>query len=199
MPEEISQDRNETRVSLLLRVRDAADTQAWSEFHALYSPLLFDYAVRRGLQVADAEDVCSACLVAVSQQINEFHYDRSRGSFRGWLRTMVVRRVIDRSRRRPLANLDSAALSGLEDTAESPDEVWDRMWRQQHLRYCMDQVRPLVSESTWGVFESLMEQKENVDQICQRLGVSRNQVYKTRGRVLNLIRQKMEYLMPEEA
>ena len=85
-----------TRQSLLIQLRDSHNESAWREFYELYSPLLYDYARARGLHHEDAEDVRSECLAAIVRQMPQFVYDRSLGSFRSWLRTMVVRRVIDR-------------------------------------------------------------------------------------------------------
>lgn len=188
---------DQTRSSLLLRVRDHADETAWAEFHDLYSPFLYDYARSRGLQAADAEEVRSECLIAITKQIAEFRYERKRGAFRSWLRTMVVRRVIDQFRRRGRWQMDASRLAGLVDDADQPDELWARMWRQNHLRHCMKQVQRLVTAVTWEIFESLVDERETVAEVCERLQVSRNQVYKARGRVLELIRQKMQYLDPD--
>ena len=38
-----------TSASLLLRLKDRSDAEAWSEFHKLYAPLLYRYAQGRGL------------------------------------------------------------------------------------------------------------------------------------------------------
>ncbi|MHC4402267.1 MAG: RNA polymerase sigma factor [Planctomycetota bacterium] len=61
-----------TRPTLLLRVRDAADGQAWSQFVRIYSPLVYRYARRRGLQDADAADVTQDVLQTVAGAIGRF-------------------------------------------------------------------------------------------------------------------------------
>lgn len=47
----------DTRVSLILRLPDAGDAEAWNEFVGLYRPLIFSLARRGGLQPADAEEL----------------------------------------------------------------------------------------------------------------------------------------------
>lgn len=188
---------DQTRSSLLRRVRDPSDERAWEQFHDLYSPLMYQYAVSRGLQPADAEEVRSECLMTMARQISAFRYERSRGAFRSWLRTIVVRRVIDQFRRkgRPVTGLESP--EAVPDESDRPDELWEQMWRENHLQHCMSQVQPLVSAVTWEIFESLVDERETVDELCQRLQISRNQAYKARSRVLALIREKMKYLDPD--
>ena len=50
-------DSPATRQSLLVRLRDPRDGQAWGEFVAIYAPLIDRLARARGLQAADAADL----------------------------------------------------------------------------------------------------------------------------------------------
>ena len=54
-----------TRSSLLLRLRDADDQEAWGHFVRLYGPLVYRFARRRGLQDSDCGDVTQEVLGAV--------------------------------------------------------------------------------------------------------------------------------------
>lgn len=47
----------DTRHSLLMRLTDASDVSAWDEFVAIYEPLVYRLARRKGLQDADAQEV----------------------------------------------------------------------------------------------------------------------------------------------
>src|SRR5262249_2851237 len=73
-----------TRQSLLLRLRDHQDHEAWAQFVDVYAPLIYDYARRRGLQDADAADLTQACLRRFAACVGSLEYDPQRGSFRGW-------------------------------------------------------------------------------------------------------------------
>src|SRR5262245_64438036 len=46
-----------TQLSLLARIRDVRDAQAWGEFVDIYAPLVYRLARRHGLQDADAADL----------------------------------------------------------------------------------------------------------------------------------------------
>jgi hypothetical protein len=46
-----------TRASLLERLRDLEDEDAWAQFVHLYAPLVYGYFRKRGLQDADAADL----------------------------------------------------------------------------------------------------------------------------------------------
>src|SRR5262245_41353929 len=46
-----------TRASLLVRIRDPHDHEAWRQFVAIYAPLIHGFARSRGVQDADAADL----------------------------------------------------------------------------------------------------------------------------------------------
>src|SRR5262245_51653629 len=84
-----------TRASLLLRLRDPGDAEAWREFVELYTPLVYGYARKQGLQEADASDLCQDVLGAVVGAVGRLEYDPARGAFRNWLFTVVRRKLTD--------------------------------------------------------------------------------------------------------
>jgi len=182
----------ETRPSLLVRIRDKSDAQAWEEFFNLYSPLLFSYAHDRGLSHEDAEDICASCYTTLVQKISEFEYDRNNSGFRAWLRTLVQRRVIDLYRKKQHASAHSCELERIVDQGESPDEAWERNWRVHHIRYCVAQVGKRVEASTLEVFRMLTELDLTVPEICDRMGMNPDRVYQIKSRMLKLIRQELD-------
>jgi RNA polymerase sigma-70 factor (ECF subfamily) len=103
----------ETNVSLLCRVRDTSDQTAWSEFVELYTPLVFGYLRRSGIQYADAADLAQDVLVSVNRDIGRFNYDPKLGRFRGWLRTITrnkLRSFVKSRKRRAIAAGDSGVM-----------------------------------------------------------------------------------------
>ncbi len=180
-----------TRASLLVRIKDPNSTAAWSEFRDLYAPLIYRYARRRGLSRDDADDVRSECYKAIVQQIRTFDYDKTKGGFKAWLRTMVDRRVIDLFRKKREQQANSGALRRIEDVNPSPDEVWENEWRHQHLKHCVEQVRGEVSRSTFQAFSMVVIEGRPVAEACDELGMTPNQVYKAKARTLRRVRNRM--------
>src|SRR5436190_18016074 len=78
-----------TPISLLERLRHSPAPESWRRFADLYTPLLYFWARRLGLQDADAADLVQDLLVKLIRTLPAFNYDRSR-SFRGWLRTVLL-------------------------------------------------------------------------------------------------------------
>ena len=84
-----------TRASLLVRLRDGGDAEAWQEFVHLYAPIIYGFARKRGLQDADAADLMQEILRSVSSAVHRLEYDSARGTFRGWLFTVTRNKVFN--------------------------------------------------------------------------------------------------------
>src|SRR3974390_2954652 len=82
-----------TRASLLVRIQDSQDAEAWRQFFDLYAPVVYGFARKRGLQDADAADVMQDVLRIVAGAAGKLEYDPARGSFRGWLYTVSRNRI----------------------------------------------------------------------------------------------------------
>ena len=85
-----------TRSTLLVRLKDLDNQQAWQEFFDVYWVLLFNFARRTGLNESDAEEVVMETVETVARKIEDFEYNRQRGRFKGWLLTIVRFKLGDR-------------------------------------------------------------------------------------------------------
>lgn len=187
-----------THASLLIRVRTPQDAAAWQEFDEIYRPMLHRFALACGLCHADAEDVVQGCMEATSRHIASFDYDPSKGRFRGWLKTLVNNRVRTLHRDRHDVQADTHAFNRPESRESSPEEVFDRIWRQEHLRHCLNRVKSEVEESTFRAFQALVLDEQPVEKVCAELNMSANQVYLIKHRLSNKIRKQMQAILGED-
>ena len=186
-----------TQPSLLLRVRDPKDAQAWTRFVDVYTPLVFNFCRKRGLQAADAADVSQDVMRAVSGAIARFDYDREKGSFRDWLFRVTRNKLTDFTRRRPrqaAGSGETAVLDLLESQpAATPDEdAWERQWKQRVFEYACEQVKGEFEERTWRAFWASAVEDRDVKAIAAELGMTAGAVYVAKSRVLSRIRRAVE-------
>jgi RNA polymerase sigma-70 factor (ECF subfamily) len=188
-----------TRASLLFRVRNPRDSEAWNEFYSLYAPLLYRYARQRGLSRDDAHEVRDRCLEAIARRLPSFEYDRHKGGFRRWLRRVAESKTADVFRKRRERPAGSAELRRVPDRSPIPSDLWERHWENEHIRYCVERVRGSVPERSYEVFRLLAFDERSVPEGCACLALNPNQVYKAKSRVLAAVRQKMAELGLDEA
>src|SRR6516225_4513265 len=146
-----------TRPSLLVRLRDPRDADAWGEFVDRYGPLLYGYLRKQGLQDADAADLSQDVLTAVAGAIGRLEYDPRRGAFRNWLFTVVRRKLSNwrRAQRSRRAGLGEALPDGVLEQCALPDALeaeWQVQWERQVFAWACEQIRREVSEATWQAF-----------------------------------------------
>lgn len=189
-------DAGTTRPSLLLRLRNPADDQAWTQFVDLYAPLVYGYARRQGLQDADAADLTQDVLRAVSQAIGKLDYDPARGSFRAWLFTVVRTRLSTfwEKKHRECAGSGDTTANNLLRQHPAPDRE-DEAWRQEHQRrlfqWAAEQVRGQVQESSWKAFWQTAIEGRSGAEVAGELGMSVAAVYLARSRIMARIRETL--------
>jgi RNA polymerase sigma-70 factor (ECF subfamily) len=183
-----------TRSTLLGRVRDPADAQAWGEFVALYQPLLTAYLRKRGLGTEDARDVAQDVFARLVKSLPDFDLDRYRGRFRTWLSQVCQSALVDWARRRQRqSRAEDAWLKRLSESASpsasNSDPDWGPMHRRRVLAFAMERVRARTRPATWACFEEHVVQKKPSAQVAHALGLSTNAVDVNCSRVLDRIRR----------
>ena len=191
-----------TRPSLLVRIRDARDREAWGQFVEIYAPLVYDMARRRGLQDADAADLTQEVLRSVSGAIGRLDYDPGRGTFRSWLFTVTrnaINSFLESQRRVPRGSGDSSVQAWLENQAgpEEESDEWDREYQRRVLDYATEQVRLAFEEATWQAFAQTALEGKPVKDVAAGLGMTVGAVYIARSRVLSRIKDEVRKLLDE--
>ncbi|MBL9140120.1 MAG: sigma-70 family RNA polymerase sigma factor [Verrucomicrobiales bacterium] len=191
----------QTRPSLLLRLRDTRDSDAWTDFVRLYTPLIFRYCQRLGLQEADAADVAQEVMRVASHQLPAFHYDVARGKFRGWLLQTTrhrVRQWIARRQRAP-EPVEGETLERLLEPMAAADEDgrWEDDYRQRVFDWAADKARGEFQTSTWEAFWRTASNSVSVKEVATQLGISVGAVYIARSRVTARLRELIETVTEE--
>jgi RNA polymerase sigma-70 factor (ECF subfamily) len=183
-----------TPASLLLRIRDPRDAEAWKTFVEVYGRLVYRHCCSRGLHHEDAENVTQEVFARVSQAVRRFEYQPELGRFRDWLGTLT-RNEISRFLKkevRAAQGLDEEAADSIESRGE--DTAWTEEFNAHLLTSALARSRPHFEGQTWRAFELVWLEKRSAAQVADELQVPIDRVYVAKSRVLERLQQEVQQL-----
>lgn len=189
-----------THATLLARLNAGPDAAAWAEFCDRYSELIRAFARRQGLQPADCDEVLQDVLLALSQSMPGFRYDPTRGKFRSYLKTVVIhavyRRFCQKQGEVQLEDFEAAVQTATGDAAV--EEAWEVEWRQYHLRLALKAVSAEFNDADRAAFEAYAIRGEDAESVAATHGLSIEQVYQAKSRILRRLSRVIEQQVADE-
>lgn len=186
-----------TRASLVLRLRDHDDHDAWGDFVASYGPMLYRFIRSRGLQDSDASDLVQEVMRSVGMAIGRLDYAKEKGGFRAWLFTITHNKLSTffekRKRTGPTAN-DTAQFEMLNQAAGKSelDEQWELEHQRQLAADAMAKLKPTIEPKTWSAFELTAIDGLSAEEVGKQIGMSKGAVYVARSRVTAKLRDAIQ-------
>ena len=189
-----------THATLLARLTDGKESAAWDEFCLRYGDLIRGFARRQGLNPEDGEDIVQDVMVKLVQAMPGFTYDPARGKFRSYLKTVVLRAIFQRfSKKRGLRtveDIESAADAATHDG--DVEQRWETEWRRYHLRQAMRVIEPEFSPKDLAAFQAYAVDGKDAQVAAEALGITANQVYQAKSRILKRLGEVIEQQVTDE-
>ena len=186
----------ETRESLINRLRESHQDDVWTEFVQVYQPLIYNFAVSRGMQHSDALDIVQEVLSAVTNSIGRFKRQPN-GSFRGFLfrisRNLIVNRIT-RSQKH-CGSGDSRVQEILNQQPDRSCETstqFDLHRKREVFRWAAEQVKERVTDLTWQGFWLTTIEGLSIKDAAKRLGKTNGAIRISRCRVTSLLKDQVE-------
>ena len=180
----------------------AEDESAWAQFVELYEPVIRIFASEEAVPPPDVDDVVQDVFLRLVRTLRRDGYDRSRGRFRSYLRTIMRRVLIDRFRRTQAARLDvhtpidedefhaSDILPGA-NAPQLPDaaEMFDERWQKACLNAALEHVftRSALSDQNREIYKAYVLEGEDAAAVARRFGVTPEVVRQVKSRVNRMI------------
>jgi RNA polymerase sigma-70 factor (ECF subfamily) len=190
-----------TSASLIHRLRDGDNQAAWRKFVDLYTPLLFYWARKSGLQEQDAADLVQEVFALLFVKLPEFEYrpqEQRSGRFRAWLRTVTLNKWKERRRKRQAEALEPADPRWSEPTV--PDDA-EAFWRDEYDQFlvarALTNMQAQFQPTSWqACWETTVNGRAAAD-VAAELGLSEGAVFVAKSRVLRKLRQELAGLLDE--
>ncbi len=180
-----------THPSLLVRVRDGTNHQAWSEFVAVYGPLIYSFCRKRGLQESDAADVSQEVLSRVAGAMAQFDYQPDKGRFRSWLGTITFRELSRLTGGRKTEASPSGEAMQVLATNNQVTSDWDDHFHASLLKVALERIQHDFDAVNWQAFKGVWLDLQSADKVAEDLGITVDKVYVAKSRILKRLRTEV--------
>ena len=182
-----------TRSSMIADLKKASP-ERWTSFVLVYTPMLKFWIVKKNVSPSVMDDILQEALKSIFTGIGQFERGVGKGTFRGWLRTIVERRVADHFRSQPQ---DKVATQEVLNTAATPEQkdpeavqAEQQAFRELKAR-AVELIRQSTAEKTWQMFWLSAIEEVPTAEIAGQFDVSTAAVRVAKQRVLKRFRDLM--------
>jgi RNA polymerase sigma-70 factor, ECF subfamily len=188
MQSSVGHAMNTTPASLLERLRQPGNQSAWDRFVDLYTPLLYYWGRRAGLQEPDVADLIQDVFQILVRKLPEFAYDRE-GTFRGWLRTILLNQWRTSLRRRTEKSMEIS--DALFDDADTKNSFIEKEYRDYLIARALHVMKTDFQSTTWQACWEHVACGRPVADVASELGITVKAVYLAKARVLRRLREEL--------
>src|SRR5690349_14151869 len=184
-------DSHPTRSSLLERVKDPGDQKSWQEFADIYGKLIFGFALKAGLNDAEAQEVVQETMIAAARNLPEFRYDPKVCSFKTYLLNLSNWRIKDQIRKRlpgerfksPEADRTATVERIADPAGVELEQIWDQELHAALFEAATERAKRQVDSKQWQIFDLYALKNWKPREVAEALGVSLARVYLAKHRV----------------
>lgn len=186
-----------TRVSLILRLNNRQDAEAWEEFVAIYHPMIWRIAKRLGMSDVDASDACQNTMFRLTQVVHKWSPSENNATFRGWLYRVArncMLRQFEKNIKQAQTISDDESQNYFEQMAAEPDNsdsAYQLEFQRQVFANAAEKVRPTFNNVYWQSFWLTYVKNNDIKDVAKILDTTVSTVYVARSRVLKRIRDEV--------
>ncbi len=170
---------------------------------SIYRPFI-DGQVRKYPQLRDeAEDIVQNICMVLMRELPSFERQRT-GSFRKWLRQVVVNQLRIGARKQRARPIPSSAVGELDlaldqllDPASEASRRWDEEHDQEVLRRVLDIVQRETNPVHWQVFQLHVLDNQPAETVATTMGVSLNFIHLAKSRIKQRLQCEVRGLLNE--
>ncbi|MBR6472073.1 MAG: sigma-70 family RNA polymerase sigma factor [Victivallales bacterium] len=183
-----------TNHTLLQKLR-MGDEMAWFQFREFYRPLIARRGMDYGLNVQEVDVLIQDVLLACHQEHVLENYDRERGRFRDYLRTVTSRHASRLLAARPA----TLSLESVQESLETDEleQAWEAECQEFLQQKALEELRNTLDEKTYMAFEMHVLNKRPAAEVAAILEMTPNQVYVIRTRTTERLKEIVERLQRE--
>ena len=183
-----------TRNTLLQGVLKS-DESSWEQFLEFYKPLIRLCGHDFELTEEEIKDLQQEVLIEVNKADVIGKYNKSRGRFRDYFRT-IIRRKAFRIRKQRLCLIEQLPASN--DNTEL-ETAWEKEWHELILKIATNELKEKVNSTNFMAYDLNVNQNIPAPQVAAMLKITLNQVYLAKGRCSRLLAEIIAKLKNDDS
>jgi RNA polymerase sigma factor (sigma-70 family) len=188
-----------TNKSLLSKI-SVGDEIGWEEFYRAYAPLIWLRGGDLSLSKGEKQDLIQDVMLCMFTKAGKFKYDREKGRFRDYMRTIIDRRAVDIIRRRDPAISVGEDILRMKDKPVSPeqDDRWIEEWKTHVLNQALVELKSSLEPVTYQIFELYALKGWTPERVQDFLKVGKSSVYTAKSRAVDKLGEIVRKLESEQ-
>lgn len=178
----------DTRASLIARICDASDDDAWTEFVQIYQPVVQRFIQKHGLQYADAAEVTQEVLSRVAKSIETWDGSQQKSTFRGWLYRITRNQAIDFLRKKKIEQSKNAGqecgLSQFAEPTSTESSQFQVEFEKQLFHWAAEKLKPSFKPVNWQAFWMSTVEGMSIESVAEKLKIDFGKIYVARSRIM---------------
>ncbi|MDD7985328.1 RNA polymerase sigma factor [Lentisphaera marina] len=189
-----------TRQTLLLKIRDQYNDDAWEEFIAFYRPYVYRVVQNlQQIQPVDREDIIQEVMLIAWKKLPDFEYQTQKGRFRSWLSVITQRTAntfYHKSKKASVFESDFEAQELQKGLPPEIEQICQQEWEKHVTETAWENISAKFEEKVLQSFQKLAS-GEKGEEVARELGLSQNSVYVYKKRVMAALQKEIAYLDEE--
>ncbi|MCM8527237.1 MAG: sigma-70 family RNA polymerase sigma factor [Lentisphaeraceae bacterium] len=192
-------DYDQTRQTLIERIRDQHNELAWEEFVATYESYIYAIIRRMGISAEDSKDIHQDVVLNLWKKLPDYRKNPN-SRFRSWLSTVTsnavkyfIRSSVNKSKK--LDRYENL-LKDLDDSSTEIEAIADEEWELFIADKAMKTVEQAFSGRGMDVFQMSLY-GHSIAEIAKELNIEENSVYQLRARVKKSLTKEISRLKEE--
>jgi len=182
-----------TSPTLLKRLANREDQEAWTRFVEMYGPMITRFLSRRESDLLEIEEIVQRVCIRILDAIPGFHYDPARGRFRSYLGTITAREYIRRQKeRKPTTDLD------FNTVGPTLEAEWEDESKSHLFDLAVKRVQAEVTAEVWYAFHQQWFNQRDVELLAQEMNRNASWLYQAKSKTLARLREEVDRLANDE-
>lgn len=174
---------NTTRFTLIHRVKDPSNEEAWKIFSEAYEGYITAVLQKVGIGRDEAGDLRQEILLKLWKQLPDFDYEPDKGKFRTWLYQIIRNTAYTHMKSCHSARQRNERY--FQENQDGPDQLDQLLrdeWKAFICQKALDNLREAFADQSVEIFEKTLEGGD-VSELAASYGLKENTVYRIKNRV----------------